>query len=258
MTFLLFTCAASSEECKRVPRDEVYSKTPINVYVAHEIAEIILPNEKKIEAARADITDGLIVKWSKQQNKIGFVISKDTYSSLLRLEGESGKTYLVNLVTRPACADSIVNITHIQDGTENSSTSDSQSKSGNLKTLMWYLWNDKLPDGYKENSVSSLPFKDRIVFEQNMLKIAIEKKWTGSRYVGTVYKIINMGRNEEHFNIPAINFGDEAVRKSLGIVREISMWPTSQRLSPSPEFVGEAYTNRSHGYLFVVSEIAEH
>jgi hypothetical protein len=245
---------AAEEACDRSPRHLQYELAPENIYLdSIQPTEIVFTDEALLRGARADSKEGLIVSKSRLSNKIALKLVDTTATTLLRVEGDSGKTYLLNLLPRPGCADSLVEVGLPKD-VGNPGTA---SGAGNVKSLMYYLIRGDMkdiPPGYTYKSFERNPLSERTVFESGAVQFVVQSQLVGRRYVGTTYEVINKGRTAVRVPIEDINYTNDTVKRALGAAKEIAMIPVARRLDPAPEFVSEAYTTTYRGLLFIVSE----
>ncbi len=247
--------AFANDECNRSPRSVVYNNSPVNVYISDDTqrAEVSFP-EPYLEGIYVEVTEGMNFYRTPIANKLAFMATDRFYTGLVYIDGPSKNTYIVNLITRPGCADSQVSI-------ENQPLADRSHRQtnnkGQVKGLMHYLYDGTLPSGYRQADFSRMSRSERVVFRQGSLEFVLQSQVEGSRYIGTTYEVINKGRTATKVAIDQIDYSNPAVRKSLGTARQVSMLPSSRILGPSPEFLTEIYGEPHRGLLFVVSEKAK-
>lgn len=244
--------ALANSECNRSPRSIVYDNKPIDVFISNDTqrAEVIFP-EPYLEGIYVEVTEGMNFYRTPINNKIAFMSEKPMYTGLVTIDGPSKKSYIVHLITRPGCADSQVNI---QDQPLADRSQSATSSNGNKKGLMNYLFDGKLPSGYRQADFSTMSKAERTVFRQGSLEFVLQSQYIGPKYIGTTYEVINKGRTATKVAIDQIDYSNPAVRETLGIARQVSMLPTSRILGPAPEFLTEVYAESHRGLLFIVSE----
>lgn len=244
--------AASGQSCDRSPRSVVYEDSPVQIFISNDTqrAEVIFP-EEHLEGIYVEAPDGLQFYKTPIRNKLAFYASEEIYTGLAYVDGASGRTYILQLVSRNGCADSQVSITGSPISVNAQPVTD---RKGQPKGLMHYLFNGKVPAGYQAKHFARLDRQDRLVFRQGSVEFYLQSQLVGSRYVGTTYEVVNTGRTAFKIAIDQIDYSSPAVRKALGRVRQVAMLPTSAILGPSPEFVSEMYSDPSRGLLFIVSE----
>ncbi|HDS0956881.1 TPA: hypothetical protein QDZ28_000526 [Pseudomonas putida] len=249
---VLATPVFANEECNRSPRTVVYDNSPVDVYISNDTqrAEVVFP-ESYLFGVNPENPDGLELYPSPIKNKLAFNSHDAQYVGLVTVDGASGKTYQVNLITRPGCADSQVSI-ETQAPVDQSKLA--RNGKGNVKGLMNYLFDGTVPNGYRKNNFSKLTKQQRVVFRQGSVEFSLQSQVIGPKYVGTTYEVVNRGRTAFKLAIDQIDYSNKAVRESIGVARQVSMLPTSRILGPSPEYVSEIYGDSHRGLLFIVSE----
>lgn len=246
------TPAMASSECNRSPRSVVYDGKPVDVFISNDAqqAEVVFP-EPYLEGIYVEVTKGMNFYRTPINNKIVFMSEDPMYTGLVRIDGPSKKSYRVNLITRPGCADSEVTI---QDQPLADRSQGATSPNGNKKGLMNYLFDGKLPTGYRQADFSKMTKAERTVFRQGSLEFVLQSQYIGPKYIGTTYEVTNKGRTATKVAIDQIDYSNPAVRETLGVARQVSMLPTSRILGPAPEFLTEIYAESHRGLLFIVSE----
>lgn len=246
---------AQDGECNRSPRSVVYNDSPVDVYISNDTqrAEVTFP-EKYLEGIYVEVPSGMQFYRTPIDNKLAFMAENAMYNGLVYVDGPSKKTYIIKLITRPGCADSQVTITNQPIADRSQMARDSNGK---VKGLMNYLYDGKVPSGYRQQDFSKLTTNDRVVFRQGSLEFRLESQVVGPTYIGTTYEIINKGRTATKVAIDQIDYSNKAVRESLGTARQVSMLPSSRVLGPAPEFITEIYGETHRGLLFIVSEKAQ-
>jgi hypothetical protein len=254
---LLSLCSvyASAQECLREPRNIFYDGSPETIYVSPgQRAAVVFP-EKNLAGAEPEVPDGLIVNVSPARNKIFISLEDDnTYTGLLSVDGGSGKTYILRLLARDGCADSLVTLKPVQARDVDRLARDSKGK---LRGLMWYLIQGEKPDGYRTINHSKLSDENRIIMRQGSVVFRLEQELVGPRFIGTTYTVINKGRTPFRIAIENIDYSSHDIKKSLGYVRKVAMLPTNRRLGPAPEYTSDVYADSHKGLLFIVSEKKE-
>lgn len=241
----------AKDECNRSARTVVYDGKPVVVYISNDTqrANVTFP-EPYLEGIQVEVTQGMDFYKTPINNRISFLATDPLYTGMVTVDGATKKSYQLKLVTRPGCADSEVTIQsepladRSQTGTVN----------GKKKGLMNYLFDGKLPSGYRQADFSAMSKSERTVFRQGSLEFVLQSQFIGPKYIGTTYEVVNKGRTATMVAINQIDYGNPAIRETLGIAREVSMLPTSRILGPAPEFLTEVYANSHRGLLFVVSE----
>jgi hypothetical protein len=249
------TALAKDDECNRSPRTVVYNNSPVDVFISNDTqrAEVTFP-EKYLEGIYVEVHSGMQFYRTPIDNKLAFMAEAPMYTGLVTVDGPSKNSYIVNLITRPGCADSQVTITNQPLADRSQQDRDSR---GTVKGLMNYLYDGKVPSGYRQQDFSKLTASDRVVFRQGSVEFRLESQVVGPTYIGTTYQIINKGRTATKVAIDQIDYSNKAVRDSLGTARQVSMLPSSRILGPAPEFITEVYGETHRGLLFIVSEKAK-
>lgn len=244
--------AMAKTECSRSPRTVVYNNSPVDVFISNDTqrAEVTFP-EPYLEGIYVEVTEGMNFYRTPINNKLAFMSNDPMYTGLVTVDGPSKKSYIIRLITRPGCADSQVTI---QDQPLADRSQSQFDRNGNAKGLMNYLFDGKVPSGYREADFTRMTKDERVVFRQGSLEFVLLSQYIGPKYIGTTYEIINKGRTATKVAIDQIDYGNPHVRKTLGVARQVSMLPTSRILGPSPEFLTEVYADSHRGMLFVVSE----
>ena len=132
--------------------------------------------------------------------------------------------------------------------------SQATTTNGRKKGLMNYLFDGKLPPGYRQADFSSMSKAERVVFKQGSLEFILQSQYIGPKYIGTTYEVVNNGRTATKVAIDQMDYSNPAVRETLGVARQVSMLPTSRILGPAPQFLTEVYADSHRGLLFIVSE----
>lgn len=244
--------ALALEACNRSPRSVTYTESPIKVYISDDTqrAEVSFP-ETHLEGIYVEVTEGMNFYITRLANKLAFMAEDPQYTGLVTIHGASGKTYLLQLVTRSGCADSQVSI---ENGPTAEQVQVQYDRNGNAKGLMHYLFDGELPSGYREADFSHLSREDRLVFTQGSVEFVLQSQFIGPRYIGTTYEVTNKGRVATKVAIDQIDYSNPAVRETLGRARQVAMLPSSRTLGPAPEFLTEVYADSHRGLLFIVSE----
>jgi hypothetical protein len=250
LTLSLATTAGAM--CDRNPRELSYYGTPLDIFVSKDVAEVIFKHEGNLRGLRPDVTEGLDVHQSPIANKVGMTVTDDAYSSLVRVDAGSGKTYLLNLLSRPDCPDSLVTISLGEK--EEQQAERYYTKNGKQHGLMTYLALGKRPKGYRVKNFKHVDQQDLLIFKQGSVEFYLQEQLIGKRYVGTTYRVVNRGRTPFRVDIENINYSNTQIKKSIGVAREVSMLPTSRRLGPAPEYVSQYFAAANEGLVFVVSE----
>jgi len=244
--------AMAKDECNRSPRTVVYDNKPVDVFISNDTqrAEVTFP-DPYLEGIYVEVPEGMNFYRTPINNKIAFMSDDPMYTGLVTIDGPSKKSWIVRLITRPGCADSQVTI---QDMPLADRSAASANAYGHKKGLMNYLFDGKLPSGYRQADFSAMSKADRVVFRQGSLEFILHSQYIGPKYIGTTYELVNKGRTATKVAIDQIDYSNPAVRETLGIARQVSMLPTSRILGPSPEFLTEVYADSHRGLLFIVSE----
>lgn len=246
------TSLLANDECNRSPRTIVYNNSPVDVFISNDTqrAEVTFP-EPYLEGIYVEVTEGMNFYRTPIDNKLAFMSHDPLYTGLVTVDGPSKKSYIIRLITRPGCADSQVTI---QDQPLADRSQAAKDSYGRPKGLMHYLYKGKTPPGYREQDLSKLSRDERVVFKQGSLEFVLQSQVVGPKYIGTTYEVINKGRTATKVATDQIDYGNSAVRESLGVARQVSMLPSSRILGPSPEFITEVYGDSHRGLLFIVSE----
>ena len=245
--------ALAANECNRSPRTVVFDNKAIDVFISNDTqrAEVTFP-EPYLEGIYVEAPEGMNFYRTPINNRIAFMSDNDPmYTGVVKVDGPSKKSYVLRLITRPGCADSQVTIE--DQPLADRSQSGTNSK-GQKKGLMNYLFDGKLPSGYREADFASMSKSDRTVFRQGSLEFILQSQYIGPKYIGTTYEVVNKGRTATKVAIDQIDYSNPAVRETLGLARQVSMLPTSRILGPAPEFITEVYAESHRGLLFIVSE----
>lgn len=251
VTFAALLASIQVDACNRSPRPVEYLDSPVQVYVSQgQWAEVSFP-ENSLEAINFE--NGKNLKWSKTklENKLMFSTSSDEYHGFFIVHGQSGKSYLLNLVSKPGCSDSIVNLTNRAEKTE-AATSTSTGKVAKKKSLIQYMIHDDVPSGYRKIAAEG-GWPQRLVMETGSVKWYLKEQLVGSRYIGTTLEVINEGRTPFRVDIQNIDYSSPAFKEAFGKVVEVTMNPFNFRLGPSPEYISEVYANTHRGYVYIVS-----
>lgn len=246
------THISASEECNRSPRNVIYQNSPVDVYISNDSqrAEVSFP-ETFLEGINIENGDGVRFYPSPIKNKLAFQSDDPIYTGLVTVDGASGQSYQVNLITRPGCADSHVTISNSAPVDKSQLARDGK---GRVKGLINYLFDGKVPNGYRKNDFAKLTRDQRVVFRQGSVEFILQSQVVGPRYVGTTYEVVNRGRTPFNIAIDQIDYSNKAVKESIGVARQVSMLPTSRTLGPAPEYVSEIYGDSHRGLIFIVSE----
>ncbi|NVL48724.1 hypothetical protein F2S72_01785 [Pseudomonas syringae pv. actinidiae] len=243
--------AMANNECNRSPRTIVYDEKPVDVFISDDTqrANVTFP-EPYLEGISVERTEGMNFYRTPINNRISFMSKDPLYTGLVTIDGATSKSYIVRLITRPGCADSEVTIKNepLADRSQVASTN------GHKKGLMNYLFDGKLPPGYRQADFSSMSKEERTVFKQGSLEFILQSQYIGPKYIGTTYEVINKGRTATKVAIDQIDYSNPAVRETLGTARQVSMLPSSRILGPAPEFLTEIYADSHRGLMFIVSE----
>ncbi|WP_409286788.1 hypothetical protein [Pseudomonas guariconensis] len=245
----------ANEECNRSPRTVVYQDSPVDIFVSNDTqrADVIFP-ETYLEGIDPERPDGLLYYANPIPNKLSFQVEDPLYTGLATIDGASRKSYQLNIISRPGCADSQVTIT-LESPIDRSQLA--RNGKGHIKGLMNYLFDGTVPNGYRKNDFAKLTQAQRVVFRQGSVEFSLQSQLVGPRYIGTTYEVVNRGRTPFKLAIDQIDYSNKAVRASIGEARQVSMLPTSRVLGPAPEFVSEIYGDSHRGLLFIVSEKAK-
>ncbi|MCK1788905.1 hypothetical protein [Pseudomonas violetae] len=249
---VLATPVFAEEECNRSPRSVMYQNSPVDVFISNDTqrAEVIFP-ESFLQGINVENREGLDFYPTPIPNKLAFQSHDPLYTGIVTVDGSSRQSYLVNLITRPGCADSQVSITHQAPVDRSQLARDGK---GHVKGLMNYLFDGTVPNGYRKNDFSKLTKDQRVVFRQGSVEFSLQSQLIGPSYVGTTYQIVNRGRTSFKVAIDQIDYSNKAVKESIGTARQVAMLPSSRVLGPSPEFITEVYGDSHRGLLFIVSE----
>ncbi len=242
----------ANDECNRSPRTIVYNNSPVDVFISNDTqrAEVTFP-EPFLEGIYVEVTEGMKFYRTPINSKLAFMAEDPLYTGLVTVDGPSKKSYIIRLITRPGCADSQVTI---QDQPLADRSQNAKDSNGRTKGLMHYLYKGDTPPGYRETDLSKLSKDERVVFKQGSLEFILQSQVVGPKYIGTTYEVINRGRTATKVATDQIDYGNTAVRKSVGLARQVSMIPSSRILGPSPEFITEVYGDSHRGLMFIVSE----
>lgn len=240
------------DECNRSPRAVVYDSKPVDVFISNDTqrAEVTFP-EPYLEGIYVEVLEGMNFYRTPINNKIAFISDDPMYTGLVTVDGATKKSYIIRLITRPGCADSQVTI---QDQPLADRSQSNGNSTGHPKGLMNYMFDGKLPPGYRQADFSGMSKAERTVFRQGSLEFVLQSQYIGQKYIGTTYEVTNTGRTDTMVQIEQIDYGNPAVKETLGKAREVSMLPTSRILGPAPEFLTEVYAKTHRGLLFIVSE----
>lgn len=243
--------AMADNECNRSPRTVVYDDKPVDVFISNDTqrANVTFP-EPYLEGILVERSEGMNFYRTPINNRVSFMSTDPMYTGIVTIDGATSKSYIIQLITRPGCADSEVTI----KGEPLADRSQAASTNGHKKGLMNYLFDGKLPSGYRQADFSSMTKEDRTVFKQGSLEFVLQSQFIGPKYIGTTYEVVNKGRTATKVAIDQIDYSNPAVRETLGTARQVSMLPSSRILGPAPEFLTEVYADSHRGLLFIVSE----
>lgn len=253
----LIPLTASAQECNRAPRDANFENAPVKIYLSeNQTTEVAFP-EASLEGANPEKPDDLVFNRTRIPSKLSFSTTSDIYHGLLTVHGSSGRTYLIQFLSRKGCADSFVRM--IKPPKESSAAASvSRTQSGDIKKgLIDYLIDhpkaEDLPTYYEQRDFTG-PKESRLVFEQGSIKAYMHQQFVGQRYIGTILEVVNTGRSAIRMDIQNINYSDPTILEVFGRVREITMNPFDFVLGPSPEYVSDIYSATHRGFVYIVSQ----
>lgn len=254
---LVSSSFVAAEECSRAPRKANFEDAPVRVYIGPNASTEVAFPETTLEGARPEKPEGLIFSRTKIPSKLNFSAEDEIYHGLVLIHGTSGRTYMLNLLSRPNCPDTFVQLVEPEALEPERVASVQQQPSRRPKGLIDYLIDhpadDELPINYRAVKFKG-PKEDRKVFEMASLTFYMHKQWVSEQYVGTILEVVNNGRTPFRVDIQNIDYSDPTIREVFGRVRAITMNPFDFRLGPSPEFVSEIYNTTNRGYIYIVSE----
>ncbi|MQT57892.1 hypothetical protein GHO41_11130 [Pseudomonas sp. FSL R10-0399] len=241
----------ADNECNRSPRTIVYADKPVDVFISDDSqrANVTFP-EPYLEGISVERPEGMNFYPTPIKNRLSFMSTDPMYTGLVTIDGGTAKSYIIRLITRPGCADSEVTIQSepLADRSQVATTN------GHKKGLMNYMFDGKLPSGYRQADFSTMSKDERVVFKQGSLEFVLQSQYIGPKYIGTTYEVVNKGRTATKVAIDQIDYSNPAIRKTLGITRQVAMLPSSRILGPAPQFLTEVYADSHRGLLFIVSE----
>lgn len=244
--------AQASMTCDRSPRTVEYRDMPVTVYVSeNQRAEVSFP-EEFLEGALPERPNGLVWNQTRIANKLTFSTSEEIYHGLFSVHGGSGRTYVLNILSRNDCADSVVRL--IEPKPVDATPVSTAKTSTPPKSLIEYLiLGEPPPRNYRHVSYMDREPSDRLVMEQGSVRFYLVEQFVGPRLIGTTIEVVNTGRSAFRVAIESMDYSAPEIRSVFGRVAEITMVPFSRRLGPAPEFVSEIYEQSHRGLIHVVS-----
>ena len=137
----------ADNECNRSPRTIVYADKPVDVFISDDSqrANVTFP-EPYLEGISVERPEGMNFYPTPIKNRLSFMSTDPMYTGLVTIDGGTAKSYIIRLITRPGCADSEVTIQSepLADRSQVATTN------GHKKGLMNYMFDGKLPSGYRQ------------------------------------------------------------------------------------------------------------
>lgn len=254
--------------CDRSPRVVDATDGIIAVYVYPEQQVLIAFPEDGLLDLHRERPENLKVMTTQVPNKLQFESEDPKYRGIIKVNGASGRTYTLELLSRFQCADTVVSIEDTPaapaapQSSAPTSSGPAPAPSGSSQTygskarqasLIEYLLKGDVPSGYRRWTAPGTA-AEREVFRQGSVRFYLVEQFIGTRLVGTTLEVVNEGRTPTRVAFNQIDFMDPAVRKVMGEVHEITMLPSDGRLQPAPEYVSGSFGSPNRGLLFVVSE----
>lgn len=244
--------AIAADDCDRTPRKLEYTNKIKNIYVSPgQWAEIEFP--ENLFGMQPEKTEGFVHRSSPAKNKLRVSTTSSSYSSNLIVHADNGETFLVRLVARKGCADSLVSVVYPEIQDLSKSSKQNNSRTGKKKSLMEYMLREETPSGYRKIEAKGTR-EDRLVFSDGSLRFYVLEYIAGPRFVGTILLVENTGRTAYRVDLEGIDYSSKELRDTFGRIREITMYPFSLRLGPSPEHISDVYAASHEGLIYIVSE----
>lgn len=243
---------AHASGCDRSPRTVEYREMPVTVYISKDqTAEVGFP-EEYLEGALPERPSGLIWNRTRIDNKLTFSTDSEIYHGLFTVHGGSGRTYVLNILARNDCSDSVVRL--VEPKPDEPAEEKPKSSGKPPKSLIEYLITGELPPrNYQRVSYMDKEPSDRLVMEQGSVKFYLVEQFIGPRLIGTTLEVVNTGRSAFRVAIESMDYSAPNIREAFGRVAEITMVPFSRRLGPAPEYISEIYEQSHRGLIHIVS-----
>lgn len=260
--------ASAAMNCDRSPREVSSDEGIIPVYVYPEQQVLVALPESELLDLHRERPESLKILTTQVPNKLQFEVEDPKYRGIVKINGASGRTYTLELISRFQCSDTVVTISPSQPAAPGNapasaaiSTPPAPAGAGQASygskskpvSLIEYLIRGEVPAGYRR-WVAPGTSAEREVFHQGSVKFYLVEQFIGTRFVGTTFEVVNEGRQPFRIAFNQIDFNDPAVRKVMGEVYEVTMLPSDGRLQPAPEFVKDSFGSPNRGLLFIVSE----
>src|SRR5690606_10462906 len=171
---------------------------------------------------------------------------------LFTVHGGSGHTYVLNILSRNDCSDSVVRL--IEPKPVDDKSVQTAGSSSPPKGLIEYLiLGEQPPRNYQHISYMDRDRSDRLVMEQGSVRFYLVEQFVGPRLIGTTLEVVNTGRSAFRVAIESMDYSAPEIKAAFGRVAEITMVPFSRRLGPAPEYVSEIYEQSHRGLIHIVS-----
>ena len=238
--------------CERQERTAVFAQRPVPVAIApNEWTEVVFP--EAVIGFLPERPEGLKSfgqEFGVSAERMFFTAEDGMYRGLALVHGRSGRTYHVEFIGRPSCADLTVRGEIAQIRTPKAPSE--AEKSAGRKLLEYMVLGEEPPSYTRKKLDTALP--DRLVLRQGSVKFYLSEIWEGRNYTGLVLLAVNEGRVPFRVALEAIDFSSPELKSVMGRVAELTMWPYNWRLEPAPEFAADSVHARNQGLLFVVAE----
>jgi hypothetical protein len=252
--------SVANEKCSMKPRVVQYKGETVDVHVnINGNTRMVFP-EKSLIGLDPEVFEGIEVHEldSELSNRRIIRPSVEGYNSLMFVYGESGKEYVLNLISSD-CSDSQVTIQNFEasESTLEAKRQLDERKTKTLNSYMYkYIQSGKtmpLPEGFRREMSDTSG--GQLVMEVGSVKFYSEETWRGINKDGLFIRVENHGREAQKIDITQIDFNQREIIEVFGQVDTIAMMPISQTLAPSAQYISDLYDNSPNvGYLLIASE----
>jgi len=243
----------------RIPRELVFSGTPLTVYVAFEKrTEVVfperiigvLPPTRMVVKENEAPTEGM--EWNKGPNldRLFLLPQVEGYKGNMTVHGESGRSYILYLVADPSPDISVVML----DGKVSQEQQVEQEKKTPRHKLIEWLMRGETPPGYRR-TIPKGSIESRIVYKHGAIVLYVTEIYESAKQKGIVLIAENTGKTPVFFPVESIDFGSRQARQALGNVKEISI--DTPNLGPHPEFTSGVLDVPHQSYVYLVARKAK-
>lgn len=245
----------AKEQCFSKKRVVYDNGQIIPIYVApNKWPELIIEN-KTIHATLPDNPEGLDIRSVNLSDRVFFNVEDPKYRGNVLVHTTDGKSIHFVLVGQSKCADLSVTVADDNEQTEITNDSNrSRVRQRGLRLVdMMYIGGDMMPSGFRREIIGGTK-NERLIFKQGSVFFYLKEIWHGNKTNGIIILVENQGRTPYRVAIESIDYGSPQLIKTLGIVRELTMMPTTRRLGPAPEFAIDQLHPTHQGLIFIESE----